>query len=365
MDEFAMGSSCEHSVYGPTRNPWDTDRIPGGSSGGSAAAVAARMCAGSLGTDTGGSIRQPASHCGVVGLKPTYGRVSRFGLVAFASSLDQAGPITRDVADAALLLKEIAGHDPADSTSAPEPVEDYAAVLTEGLAGLKVGLPKEYFIEGLDPEVEAAVRGAVDTLKDLGAEVVEVSLPHTEYGVAAYYVIAPAEASSNLARYDGVKYGLRESGDQSLMDMYFDTRSNGFGSEVTRRIMIGTYVLSAGYYDAYYRKATQVRGLIRRDFQEAFEKVDVLAGPVSPIPPFKIGQMTDDPLTMYLTDVFTLCINMAGVCGISVPCGRTASGLPVGLQLIGGHFREGTLLRAAYNLEKNSAAAFGRVLPEI
>ncbi|MEW5724331.1 MAG: Asp-tRNA(Asn)/Glu-tRNA(Gln) amidotransferase subunit GatA [Thermodesulfobacteriota bacterium] len=365
MDEFAMGSSCEHSAFGPTRNPWDLTRVPGGSSGGSAAAVAAGMCAGALGSDTGGSIRQPAGHCGVVGLKPTYGRVSRFGLVAFASSLDQIGPLTRDVTDAALLMNVLAGHDPADSTSSPEPVPDYTASLAEGLAGFRVGLPREYFREGLDPEVERTVRTAVDKFRDLGAEVVEVSLPHTEYGVAAYYIVAPAEASSNLARYDGVKYGLRVAEGRDLTDMYLDTRSRGFGPEVTRRILIGTYVLSAGYYDAYYRRATQVRALIRRDFEEAFRKVDVLATPVSPIPAFRIGEMTDDPLTMYLTDVFTLCINMAGIPGLSVPCGRTAGGLPIGLQLLGGYFQEPTLLRAAYNFERLGQPLLGRDGPEL
>jgi len=363
MDEFAMGSSNEHSAFGPTRNPWHTDYIPGGSSGGSAAATAARLCAGALGTDTGGSIRQPAGHCGVVGLKPTYGRVSRFGLVAFASSLDQIGPITRDVTDAALLLNVLAGHDPADSTSAPQPVPDYTAGLAQDLKGLKIGLPREYFIEGLDPEVEKAVRSAVQVLVDLGAETVEVSLPHTEYGVAAYYIVAPAEASSNLARYDGVKYGFRSADGRDLMDMYLNTRSEGFGPEVKRRIMIGAYVLSAGYYDAYYRKATQVRTLIRRDFEQAFEKCDVLACPVSPIPPFKIGALVDDPLTMYLTDVFTLCINMAGIPGLSVPCGRTSSGLPIGLQLLGGFFQEATLLRVGYNYGQASEFSFSRVTP--
>jgi len=365
MDEFAMGSSNEHSAFGPARNPWNTEYIPGGSSGGSAAATAARLCAGALGTDTGGSIRQPAGHCGVVGLKPTYGRVSRFGLVAFASSLDQIGTITRDVTDAARLMNTLAGHDPADSTSAPQPVPDYTASLNRDLKGLKIGLPREYFIEGLDPEVEKAVRSAVQVLVDLGADTVEVSLPHTEYGVAAYYIVAPAEASSNLARYDGVKYGFRSADGRDLMDMYLNTRSQGFGPEVTRRIMIGTYVLSAGYYDAYYRKATQVRTLIRRDFEQAFEQCDVLACPVSPIPAFKIGEMTDDPLTMYLTDVFTLCINMAGIPGLSVPCGRTASGLPIGLQLLGGFFQEETLLRVGYHFEQASEFSFGRVRPPL
>jgi aspartyl-tRNA(Asn)/glutamyl-tRNA(Gln) amidotransferase subunit A len=365
MDEFAMGSSNEHSAFGPAGNPWHTDYIPGGSSGGSAAATAAHLCAGAVGTDTGGSIRQPACHCGVVGLKPTYGRVSRFGLVAFASSLDQAGPITRDTTDAAILMNTLAGFDPADSTSAPQPVPDYTAGLTQGLKGLKVGLPREYFIEGLDPEVETSVRNAVRVLEDLGADVMEVSLPHTEYGVAAYYIVAPAEASSNLARYDGVRYGRRADGAKDLTDMYLETRSQGFGPEATRRIMIGTYVLSAGYYDAYYRKATQVRALIRQDFEKAFQNVDVLASPVSPIPPFKIGEMTGDPLTMYLTDVFTLCVNMAGIPGISVPCGLTKSGLPIGFQLMSSYFQEEVLLKAAYNYELSRGDIFGGQRPEV
>lgn len=365
MDEFAMGSSTEHSAFGPTRNPWNPDYIPGGSSGGSAAATAARLCAGSLGSDTGGSIRQPASHCGVVGLKPTYGRVSRYGLVAFASSLDQIGPITRNVTDAAVLMNILSGYDPSDSTSAPELAPDHTLNIQDGVKGLKIGLPREYFVEGLDPEVEKAVRAAVDTLTGLGAEVREVSLPHTEYGVAAYYIVAPAEASSNLARYDGVKYGFRAENARSLMDMYLETRSNGFGPEVTRRIMIGTYVLSAGYYDAYYRKATQVRALIRRDFEEAFDQVDVLACPVSPIPAFKIGEMTDDPLTMYLTDVFTLCINMAGIPGLSIPCGQTSQGLPIGLQLLGDYFQEPLLLKTGYAYEQVSDFSFGKALPQL
>ena len=364
MDEFAMGSSTENSAYGPTRNPWNLDYIPGGSSGGSAAAVSAGLCAGALGTDTGGSIRQPAGHCGVVGLKPTYGRVSRFGLVAFASSLDQAGPIVRNVEDAALLLQAIAGHDKADSTSAPEPVPDYSAALTQGLKGIKVGLPREYFSEGLEPEVEAKVRAGVELLKAQGAEVVEVSLPHTEYGVAAYYIVAPAEASSNLARYDGVKYGLRSSEGRDLMDMYLDTRSKGFGREVIRRIMIGTYVLSAGYYDAYYRKATQVRALIRKDFEKAFSECQVLACPVSPIGPFKIGEMDDDPLTMYLSDVYTLSVNLAGIPGICIPCGLTDNGLPVGLQLLGSYFQEEILLKTAYNYETGGGFGYQMKSPD-
>lgn len=364
MDEFAMGSSTEFSAFGPTRNPWNLDCVPGGSSGGSAAATAACLCAGSLGSDTGGSIRQPASHCGVVGLKPTYGRVSRFGLVAYASSLDQIGPITRNVADAAVLMNFLAGHDPADSTSAPEPVPDYTADLTKDLKGLKIGLPREYFSSGMDPEVDQSVQQAVKILADLGADIREVSLPHTKYGVSAYYIVAPAEASSNLARYDGVKYGLRINDGRNLMDMYQETRSGGFGPEVIRRIIIGTYVLSAGYYDAYYCKAIQVRTLIRRDFEQAFQHVDVLACPVSPVPAFKFGQMTDDVLTMYLTDALTLGLNMAGIPGLSVPCGLTSQGLPVGLQLIGGLFSEPTLLRVGWNYEQVSPFSFGKILPE-
>lgn len=365
MDEFAMGSSNENSAYGPVKNPWNLEYIPGGSSGGSAAATAARLCAAALGTDTGGSIRQPAGHCGVVGLKPTYGRTSRFGLTAFASSLDQAGPLTRNVSDCALMMNAIAGHDPADSTSAPEPVPDYRACLAEGVKGLKIGLPKEYFMDGLDPEIEKAVLGAVESLKSLGAEVMEVSLPHTEYGVAAYYVVAPAEASSNLSRFDGVKYGYSNRSGRDLKEMYLDTRSDGFGPEVIRRIMIGAYVLSAGYYDAYYRKATQARTLIRRDFENAFKEVDVLACPVSPAPPFKIGEISDDPLAMYLTDVFTLCTNMAGIPGISVPCGMTESSLPIGLQLLGGYFQEETLIKTAYNYELTRDIDFSRLSPEL
>ncbi len=324
MDEFAMGSSSEHSAYGAVKNPWDLDRVPGGSSGGSAAACAARLCVGALGSDTGGSIRQPAGHCGVVGLKPTYGRVSRYGLVAFASSLDQIGPFARNVTDCALLYEAIAGYDPLDSTSAPEEVHEVQDSLSKGLEGLKIGLPGEYFSEGLDPEVETAVRAAVKDMEGQGAEIVEVGLPHTEYAIAAYYIIAPAEASSNLARYDGVRYGYRSEGHSDLMDMYLATRSQGFGTEVILRIMIGTYVLSSGYYDAYYRKATQVRSLIRQDFENAFKECDVIACPVAPTPAFKIGEMVDDPLTMYLSDVFTLATNLAGLPAMSVPCGLSS-----------------------------------------
>ena len=352
MDEFAMGSSTENSAFGTTRNPWDLSRVPGGSSGGSAAAVAADLCAGSLGTDTGGSIRQPASFCGVVGLKPTYGRVSRYGLVAFASSLDQIGPITKDVEDAALLLQAIAGHDPRDSTSVAQPVPDFRAALQQPIKGLRLGIPKEYFVPGMNADVASAVQDAIRTCQELGAEICEVSLPHTEYGVAAYYIIAPAEASSNLARYDGVKYGYRVPGARELMAMYRQSRSEGFGSEVKRRIMLGTYVLSAGYYDAYYRKASQVRILIREDFTKAFTQCDALLAPVAPIPAFKIGEKADDPLEMYLNDVLTLPASLAGVPGLSVPCGFSAEKLPIGLQILGPHFREEVILRIAYQFEQ-------------
>ncbi len=353
MDEFAMGSSTENSGFKVTRNPWDTTRIPGGSSGGSAAAVAAGMCLGALGSDTGGSIRQPASHCGVVGLKPTYGRVSRYGLVAFASSLDQIGPLARSVGDAALLLGAVAGHDPADSTSVPLEVPDYTAALAPDLRGVRVGIPREYEAsEGLDPEVLAAVQGAVRTLESLGAERVEVSLPHTRYAVAVYYVIAPCEASSNLARYDGVKYGLRAAAPADLMRMYRDTRSAGFGAEVQRRIIIGTYCLSAGYYDAYYGKASQVRTLIAADFKSAFDACDVIACPVAPTPAFRIGEKNDDPLTMYLSDIFTISANLAGIPALSVPCGFSGAGLPIGLQLMSRHFNEEMLLRVAHGFEQ-------------
>jgi aspartyl-tRNA(Asn)/glutamyl-tRNA(Gln) amidotransferase subunit A len=352
LDEFAMGSSTENSAFTPTRNPYDLTRVPGGSSGGSAAAVAADLCAGALGTDTGGSIRQPASFCGVVGLKPTYGRVSRFGLVAFASSLDQIGPITKNVEDSATILGVLAGHDPSDSTSIREPVPDYHSLLTQPIKGLKLGIPKEYFVTGLHPEVQAAVQQAIETCAGLGAEIVDVSLPHTEYGVAAYYIIAPAEASSNLARYDGVKYGYRAEQSKDLLDMYSRTRSMGFGAEVKRRIMLGTYVLSAGYYDAYYRKASQVRSLIRQDFLDVFQSCDAILTPVAPIPAFKLGEKTDDPLQMYLSDVCTLPGSLAGVPGISVPCGISSEGMPIGLQVLGPHFREDLILRIAYQFEQ-------------
>jgi len=351
MDEFAMGSSTENSAFGPTLNPWHREHIPGGSSGGSAAAVAADLCIASLGSDTGGSIRQPASHCGVVGLKPTYGRVSRYGLVAYASSLDQIGPLTKEVRDAALLLQAIAGFDAKDSTSVSTPVPDYLEVLGHEIRGLKVGVPREYFGHGLDKEVEAAVKAALKTLASLGAELVEVSLPHTEYAVATYYVVAVAEASSNLARYDGVKYGLRAEG-RNLLEMYANTRTQGFGAEVRRRIMLGTYALSAGYYEAYYQKALQVRALIRRDLEAAFEQCALVAAPVAPTPAFRLGEKVDDPLTMYLSDIFTISANLAGIPGISVPCGFSSLGLPIGLQLLGPPFGEAVLLQTAYAFEQ-------------
>ena len=353
MDEFAMGSSNEHSALKLTRNPWDLTRIPGGSSGGSAAAVAADMCIGSLGSDTGGSIRQPASHCGVVGMKPTYGRVSRFGLVAFASSLDQIGPLTKDVTDCAMVMNVISGYDSADSTSVPEDVPDYTSFLENDLKGMVVGIPKEYSAgKGLDPDVSDAVKNAVEKIQGMGAGCVEISLPHTEHAVAAYYVIAPSEASSNLARYDGVKYGYRDKTKENLMEMYKSTRSRGFGPEVQRRIILGTYSLSAGYYDAYYGKASQVRTLIIEDFKKAFEICDVILSPVAPTPAFKIGEMVDDPLTMYLSDIFTLSANLAGIPGISVPCGFSSKGLPIGLQIMAKHFEEEKLFKVAYNFEQ-------------
>jgi aspartyl-tRNA(Asn)/glutamyl-tRNA(Gln) amidotransferase subunit A len=364
MDEFAMGSTTEHSAFQVTKNPWDTRCIPGGSSGGSAAAVAADMCLAALGSDTGGSIRQPASHCGVVGLKPTYGRVSRFGLVAFASSLDQIGPITKTVADSALFLQAIAGYDPNDSTSVPDDAPDYLAALKADMGGLKVGIPTSYFeMKGLDPEVAAAVNAAVDTLKSLGAETVPVELPHTDYGVAAYYLIAPSEASSNLARYDGVKYGLRDDQQTELLQMYRHTRSKGFGREVQRRVLLGTYALSAGYYDAYYGKASQIRTLIMNDFRAAFERCDVIASPVSPTPATEIGAHAGDPLAMYLSDIYTLSANLAGIPGISVPCGHSKTGLPIGLQLLAGHFQEGKLLQAAHHFEQ--ATTFHKERPAL
>ena len=353
MDEFAMGSTNEHSAFQVTRNPWHLDRIPGGSSGGSAAAVAADMCLGALGSDTGGSIRQPASHCGVVGIKPTYGRVSRFGLVAFASSLDQIGPLGKTVADTAIMLEAIAGHDPNDSTSVPEPVPNFSAIAGDGLADVVVGIPKAYnSARGLDPQVGAAVERAVKTIESLGARCIDISLPHSDHAVAAYYVIAPCEASSNLARYDGVKYGFRDKAPTDLLQMYRRTRSQGFGSEVQRRIILGTYALSAGYYDAYYGKASQVRTLIKNDFQNAFASCDVIVSPVAPTPAYPIGETLDDPLTMYLSDIFTLSANLAGIPGISVPCGFSDDGLPIGLQIMGRHFNEAMLFKVAWQFEQ-------------
>ena len=351
MDEFAMGSSTENSAFGPSRNPWDTERIPGGSSGGSAVAVAADECIASLGSDTGGSIRQPAAHCGCVGLKPSYGRVSRYGLVAFASSLDQIGPFTKTVGDAATMLGVIAGHDSRDSTSVPEETPDYSAAITENIKGLKIGLPKEFQIDGLNSEVKSAVDSAVDKLVALGAEVCEISLPHTEYAIATYYIIATAEASANLARFDGVRYGARvEGSDPEQMNR--KTRGAGFGEEVKRRIILGTYVLSSGYYDAYYLRALKVRTLIQKDFKAAFEHVDLIASPTSPTPAFKIGEKSADPLQMYLSDIYTISCNLAGLCGISVPCGFSSGGLPIGLQLLGKPFGESDLLSVANAYEQ-------------
>ncbi|MFQ5586192.1 MAG: Asp-tRNA(Asn)/Glu-tRNA(Gln) amidotransferase subunit GatA [Thermodesulfobacteriota bacterium] len=352
MDEFAMGSSTENSGFFTTRNPWEPERVPGGSSGGSAAAVAAGECAASVGTDTGGSIRQPAACCGVVGLKPTYGRVSRYGMVAFASSLDQAGPLTKDVTDAAIILQVISGHDPLDSTSIDAPVPDYSASLKGNIEGLTIGIPKEYFIEGVDGEVEGAVRGAVEILKGRGAKVVDISLPHTEYAVSVYYLVATAEASSNLARYDGVKYGFRIEKAKGLMEMYCKSRDAGFGAEVKRRIMLGAYALSAGYYDAYYKKASQVRSLVRSDFDEAFKRCDVIVTPTTPTPAFTIGERVQDPLTMYLSDIFTISCNLAGIPAISLPCGFSSGNLPIGLQIIGRPLDEETVLRTAYTYEQ-------------
>ena len=352
MDEFAMGSSTENSSWGITHNPWDLERIPGGSSGGSAAAVAADEAFAALGSDTGGSIRQPASLCGCVGFKPTYGRVSRYGLVAFASSLDQIGPFTKTVADGALMLRVLAGHDSHDSTSVPRPVPDYTKMLGEGVKGLRIGLPKEYFIDGMNREVEAAVRVAIKKLQELGAEIVEISLPHTDYAVAVYYLIATAEASANLARFDGVRYGTRVAG-EDVIDMYGKTRGAGFGPEVKRRIILGTYALSAGYYDAYYVRAQKVRTLIRQDFEKAFEQCDAIVTPTTPEAAFRIGEKTDDPLRMYLCDIFTISVNLAGICGVSLPCGFTNNPrLPIGLQFLGKPFGEETVLRVAHAYEQ-------------
>ena len=351
MDEFAMGSSTEHSAFFATRNPWDLARVPGGSSGGSGAAVAADLAAAALGSDTGGSIRQPAAFTGTVGLKPTYGRVSRYGLVAFASSLDQIGPFAKDVIDAALVLRVIAGRDPLDSTSADVPAPDFVAELGRPIEGLRLGVPQEYFVEGMDPEVEASVREAIEVLKRLGGRAEPISLPTTDYALAAYYLIAPAEASSNLARYDGVKYGSRAAGARDVIDMSSKTRAQGFGPEVKRRIMLGTYALSAGYYEAYYGKAQKVRTLVRRDFDAAFARVDVIVAPTTPNLPFKHGEK-EDPLAMYLNDVLTIPVNLAGLPGVSVRCGFSLAGLPIGLQFIGRPFDEATLLRAAHAYEQ-------------
>jgi len=349
-----MGSSTENSAFGVTHNPWDPTRIPGGSSGGSAAAVAADECIASLGTDTGGSIRQPAALCGCVGLKPTYGRISRYGLVAFASSLDQIGPFTKDVRDSATLLGVLSGHDLRDSTSIPQPVPDYTKALTGNIKGLKLGLPKEYMIGGLDAEVKAAVDAAVKKFQELGAEIVEISLPHTDYAVATYYIIATAEASANLARFDGIRYGSRVDGNDPA-ELYSRTRGAGFGAEVKRRIILGTYVLSSGYYDAYYLRAQKVRTLIRNDFLKAFETVDAIVTPTSPTAAFKIGEKSGDPLQMYLSDIFTISCNLAGICGISLPCGFTKNPkLPIGLQLLGKPFGEETMLRLAHAYEQNT-----------
>ncbi len=357
LDEFAMGSSTENSAFGPTLNPWDHTRAPGGSSGGSAAAVAADIAIAALGSDTGGSIRQPAAFCGCVGLKPTYGRVSRYGLVAFASSLDQIGPITKTVEDAAILLNHLCGHDPRDSTSLDVPVPDFTADLGRDIKGLRIGLPKEYFIEGIHTGIRSAVNAAVKQLESLGAHIEEISLPHTDIGIATYYILAPAEASANLARFDGVRYGHRSKSASDLLDHYISTRGEGFGPEVKRRILLGTYVLSSGYYDAYYVKAQKARTLIREDFSKAFKNVDLILSPTSPVPPFRFGTHSEDPLAMYLADAFTIPVNLAGLPGISVPCGFVEEGgkkLPVGLQMIGKPLDESTLLRVAHAYEQST-----------
>ncbi|MFQ5852441.1 MAG: Asp-tRNA(Asn)/Glu-tRNA(Gln) amidotransferase subunit GatA [Candidatus Binatia bacterium] len=351
MDEFAMGSSTENSSFSVTRNPWNLDCVPGGSSGGSAAAVAADQCIASLGTDTGGSIRQPAACCGIVGLKPTYGHVSRFGIIAFASSLDQVGPMTKDITDCALLLEAIAGYDPSDSTSVNRPIPSYVSSLDSEVRGLRIGIPKEYFISGIQPEVENAVREGIRVLERSGIQVEEISLPHTEYAVAVYYIIATAEASSNLARYDGMKYGYRSPA-KDLTETYMKSREQGFGAEVKRRIMLGTYALSAGYYDAYYLKAQKVRSLIKKDFEETFKTYDAIITPTAPTTAFKIGEKTQDPLQMYLSDIFTIPVNLAGLPALSLPCGFDASGLPIGMQIIGKHFDEETILRIGFAFEQ-------------
>lgn len=350
-DEFAMGSSNENSAYGPVHNPYALDRVPGGSSGGSAAAVAAGMAVATLGTDTGGSIRQPASFCGVVGILPTYGRVSRYGLIAFASSLDRVGPFTANVRDAATVLGVIAGHDPQDATSSPLPVPNYTADLDKGVAGLKLGIPSEYFAEGLDPEVRAVVERSIDQLRAAGATIKPISLPHSRYAIPTYYVIATAEASANLARFDGVRYGFRAKDANTLSSMYRRSRDLGFGAEVKRRIMLGTYALSAGYYDAYYKKAQQVRRLLTEDFLKAFAEVDAILTPTAPTPAFKLGEKVDDPVSMYLADIYTVTASLAGICGLSVPCGKSSEGLPIGLQILGKHFDEAMILRVAQTVE--------------
>ncbi len=358
-DEFAMGSSNENSAYGPVRNPRAMDRVPGGSSGGSAAAVAAGFAVASLGTDTGGSIRQPAAFCGVVGVLPTYGRVSRYGLIAFASSLDRVGPFTRTVRDAAIVLQVLAGRDERDATSSERPVGDYVGGLALPVAGLRVGVPAEYFGEGLDPEVRSAIERTIEGLRAAGCVIKPISLPHTQYAIPTYYVIATAEASSNLSRFDGVRFGLRAEEAKTLSAMFKKTRDEGFGAEVKRRILLGTYALSAGYYDAYYKKAQQVRTLLTRDFLVAFEEVDVIVGPMTPTPPFKLGEKTDDPLAMYLADIYSVAASLAGICGVSVPCGDTESGLPIGIQIMGRHFDEATMLRVAMAVEQQQDAAKG------
>lgn len=352
-DEFAMGSSTENSGYGPTRNPWDRQRVPGGSSGGSAAAVAAREALGALGTDTGGSVRQPASFCGIVGLKPSYGRVSRYGLIAYGSSLDQIGPLTKDVRDAALILNVIAGHDPLDSTSLDAPVPDYTRALTGDLKGLRVGMPAEYFGEGIQPEVESAVRAAIDHLRSLGAEIVPISLPNTDKALPVYYLVATAEASANLARFDGIRFGY-SAGADNMFENFRQTRGAGFGPEVKRRIMLGTYALSAGYYDAYYLKAQQVRTLLKQAWEDAFRTVDVIVGPTTPTTAFRFGEKTDNPLEMYLADIFTVSLNLVGMCGVSIPCGFDGQGLPIGLQICGPSLGEEAILRTAYAYEQST-----------
>jgi len=350
-DEFAMGSSNENSAYGPVKNPVAPDRVPGGSSGGSAAAVAANMAVATLGSDTGGSIRQPASFCGVVGVLPTWGRVSRYGLIAFASSLDRVGPFAGNVRDAATLLGVLAGHDPKDATSSPAPVPDYAAESDKGASGLRIGIPAEYFAEGLDPEVRAAIEKGIEDLKAAGATVKPVSLPHTKYAIPTYYLVATAEASANLARFDGVRYGYRSPASENLASMYKHSRDEGFGAEVKRRILLGTYALSAGYYDAYYGKAQQVRRLLAEEFLRAFADVDAIVTPTSPIPPFKLGEKTGDPLAMYLADIYTVTASLAGICGVTVPCGTTSAGLPVGMQVLASHLQESTAFRVARTVE--------------